>query len=258
MARFMSDEYLAEVARGNVHGARIINKFGHNALVDSTLKPITSTGFFRTPSTLTSLEIVSSSLDDNISGTGARTVTVYGLTTDWEEVNEVVEMNGTTAVALANQYYRVYRVRVATSGSYATQIQASHIGTITVRESGAGQTWAEIPLEGVFGFGSSEIGVATIPAGHTGYFLGKQIFIETNKPCEVIMFIRKQANIVTAPYSPVTGISIQRGVLNGYKSGPRGFGDPMVGPTDIGFMASNPTGTANISVEFQLLLLKDR
>ena len=127
-------KFLLEVNKGNVPRHELIHKFGANDAVGTTYEPITGSGLYQTPTGLVSLEVVSSSANDAAAGTGARTVTIYGINDtngSWTEDTETVTMNGTTAVALTKQWRRVYRVRVTTSGTYGSATASSHNSTIT-------------------------------------------------------------------------------------------------------------------------------
>ena len=112
--------FYAEVAKGNVPKHSLVHKFGAHTLT-TTLEPICFSGFYRTPTTATALEFVSSSTNDTSAGTGAREVTVIGLDSSWNEVSQTVTTNGTTAVALSTDLIRLYRWYVSSSGTYATQ-----------------------------------------------------------------------------------------------------------------------------------------
>lgn len=256
--KISSDEYLAEVARGNVDGAYIVDKFGSNDNVGTTFEPVASSGLYQMTTTLTSLEVLSNNANDTALGTGAREVTIEGIGTDWQVVREVVTLNGTTPVATVNQYYRVYKCYVCASGSYASvAAPSSHAGTIDVRTVGAGAVWGEINVFNSFSLSSSEIGMFTVPKGHTGYILDEHIHIESGKKCHTVLFKREGADIVVAPFSAMIAMDLERFLEKKFTFTKRGFGEALVGPCDVGFMAAADTGTTSISVEFQILIVRD-
>jgi len=98
----------------------------------------------------------------NANDTGAATVVVSGLDSNWEFQNEVVVLNGTTAVDLANTYIRMNRMSVITAGT-----TGGAEGTIVCRIDGAGTTAAVIDN----GNNQTLMAVYTIPNGRTGYLL---------------------------------------------------------------------------------------
>ncbi|MNJ52898.1 hypothetical protein D3C77_482620 [compost metagenome] len=105
----------------------------------------------------TSLEVVSSSAADASAGTGMRTMLVRGLNTAYEEISELVTLNGLTPVALAQQFFRINEATPVTVGT-----GQANTGVITIRGAGAGTTRAIMPA----GIGSLRQAVYTVPAGY--------------------------------------------------------------------------------------------
>jgi len=168
MSRFSDENFLLEVAKGNVPGHFSINKFGHNPDVDTTTDPEDVWGggglygFY--PTTAQSIEVISDSTNDDGSpaGTGAQTVIIYGLDSNWDRQDETVTLDGTTAVAIPGTWLRIYRVVVLTAGTVGT-----NAGNLTVRISGGGTTAAYI----MAGDGQTQQAIYTIPNGYTGFFI---------------------------------------------------------------------------------------
>lgn len=249
-------DFLIEVAKGNVAGHSLVRKFGFNDSVNSTLAPITDGAVYQTPTSAISLELVSSDANDTAAGTGARSVYIEGLDASFALQTETVSMAGTGAAALANSYTRIFRMYVATSGTYATSSTASHAGTITLRVSGGGATWATIGTSaGGFPLGQTEIGCYTIPAGKTAYLLSFSTEIESTKTPNVLWFQRQNADDVSAPVDAMRIFHRTNVVAGGdehvYPSG--FFSFPA--KTDMGAMGYVGTGTAAVSVNFELLLV---
>jgi hypothetical protein len=257
MSNFGSTEWYQRVKQGLVPKHSIVGKFGATQL-NTTIRPATQTGFYRTPTAAVSLEIYSTDAADGVGGSGARTVTVIGLDSSWNEVTQDIIMNGVTPVAIPTPLTRLYRMYVTTSGTYSSATTASsHVGDIFVRVSGGGETWAMIENSPT-AMGQSQIGIYTIPIGYTAYLLEKAIFVDTSKPASLFFFYRDNCDDVTVPYTGVRRL-IEReiGIAGGFSrkfTAPRG---PYIGPCDIGFMGSVTAGTADCSVEFELLLIQD-
>ena len=168
--------FYLEVAKGNIEGHALIHKFGAGN-VTTTFLPVTQGNVYKTPTSVVSLEIVSSDAADAQNGVGARKITVIGLDANWQEITEEISTHatdGTTPVALTNDFLRVYRWYVSESGIYATESAGSHAGTLTLRVAGVGATWSTIGIT-PFPVGQSQIGVYTIPIGKTAYLLSKNI-----------------------------------------------------------------------------------
>lgn len=248
------DEFWIRVARDQITEYSEIHKFGTNENVGTTFVPISRGGVFQTPTSGQSLEVVSSDANDTAAGTGARTVTVYGLDSNWLDTEETVSLNGTTAVALTTSFTRVFGMYVITSGTYGTQTAPSHAGTITVQGAGAGATWLQI-YAGTFPRGQCQCGVYTVPAGKTAVVYFHYVSVESNKPANIVFLERQNADTVTAPYSVVRA-GFELSGLEGIaplqdNQAPQG---PYVGPCDIGFMGKFGTGTGAISVDFEIVL----
>jgi hypothetical protein len=243
-----------DTAIGRVSGQTAFNKFGRNESVGTTIEPVSTGGVYPTPTALTSLEIVSSSSNDTSAGTGARTVTIIGIGTNYAEVSETVTMNGITAVALANQYYRVYRAYVATSGTYASSTAGSHAGTLTIRVSGAGATWASIGLIDGLGRGQTQIASYTVPASKKLYILSLDFSIENGKAISLYLFQRTNIDTVSAPFAP---LRVLREYTLSTGTNRIQLDYPLIinEKTDVGFMAETSSGTGSLSVQFDGVLI---
>ncbi len=251
------DNFLVEVAKGNVPGHSVIHKFGHGA-VGTSFVPVCSSLAYTTPITAIALEVVSSDADDTAAGAGAQEVTIIGLTLAGAEVSQVVELNGLTAVPIPTNLFRLYRWYVSRSGVYASPGAGSHQGILTIRVASAGATWSTI-LFAPFPHGQSQIGWYTIPAGHRGYLLSQFIKVDSVKVADVLLVHRPNADDVATPFtgafrmiSEFTGIAGNGAIL--HPSSPlNGFTEF----TDIGFIGKVASATADVSVDFEMLLIKD-
>lgn len=143
------------------------------------------------------------------------------------------------------------------SGTYADETTASHNGTLTIRSVVGGIVWDTISANQPFA-AQSEIGVAAIPIGFTGYILSKNIFVDTAQTADIYLMQRQFANDVIAPYKGVRRL-VERdiGVSGAYNVEfkiPKG---PFIGPADIGFMAEVSAQPSPVSVDFEILIIED-
>lgn len=258
MSNFGSKDWLIEVAKGNVPGYSTVHKFGSYSAVPSTIVPITTSATYQTPTSAQSIEAVSTdNTNDVAGGNGARQITIVGLDATGAEQTVTVNLNGTTAVAVSGTWIRVYRAWVSESGTYATSASPSHASTITIRNSGGGITWAIISNVGGFGLGQTQIGAYTVPLGHTAYILSITYSIESSKASSLYFFKRGNILDVTAPYDAMRVQNVYNGVVGNGEFIHR-TNEGYEALTDIGFMgAYGGGGTANIAVEFELLLRQD-
>jgi len=251
-------DFGVDIVKGEVPGHTVIHKFGRNSAVSSSFVPICESGFFRTPTTNTALEVVSTDADDNASGAGARTIYYEGLQVQSGSlvvVSDVVELDGTTAVALPDSLIRLYRWYVASSGVYASQSVASHQGDISIQESGAGNVWSKIAIN-TFGRGQSQIGAYTVPTGYIAFMTDITSSVESDKEAEILLFQRNGVLNTTAPYNPirlVTEISSAKGVQSINFSSPLKFEEE----TDMIFFAKQKKGDSPATIDFTLYLVQN-
>jgi len=145
---------------------------GHNTTVDNAnLQDVTNFGedYITQPTALTTMQIVSDSVEDDVGGTGAVEVTIHGLDANWNEKTQVVTMNGTTPVttdtgAAAIEFLKVNHMNV--SGTAPTNAQHTAVGTITLETVTTGAvTYGLIEAGGNMELANR----ATVPDGFTGY-----------------------------------------------------------------------------------------
>lgn len=247
-----------DVAKGEVPGHTVIQKFGRNSAVSSTFVPICLSGFYRTPTSNTALEVVSTDVDDTFLGAGARTIYYEGLQVSGGNlvvVSDVVELDGTTAVALPDQLIRLYRWYVASSGTYASQSAGSHQGDLTIQENGGGSVWSKIENNG-FPRAQSQIGAYTVPTGYTAYVSKITYSVESDKEADILMFKREGVLNTSAPYNAmtlVTEINSAKGTSSVYYNTPLKFEEE----TDFGFLGKLKANTGPMTVDFEIKLVQN-
>ena len=252
-----------DIARGLQGGVSTILKFGRNSAVGTSFVPVCLGGTYNTPQSTgaTALRIkAGGDANDTAAGTGARVVEIEGLDENFVFVEETITTNGTLASApTTTTFTRVFRAYVVESGTYASQSAASHAGQITIENAAGTEDWLYIDNSN-FAKGQSEIGAYTIPAGKTGYVKLRDVSIDSGKTVDIIFFQRGNADETAAPYTAMRAQSVVAGVACGSIES---FGlvevpfGPYAGPTDIGFMAKVTSGTASVSVEFEIILVDE-
>lgn len=251
-------DFYYKVAMGKVDGHSIVQKFGRNPSVTSIV-PVSIGGVYRTPTGTATLVVQSSNANDTAAGTGGQAVTIIYLDQDFNEQIVEIETNGTSeSTQTITNVKRLYRAYVSRSGTYATQASASHLGTITIREQGAGQIWAQITVAGTnFGVGQTQIGAYTVPANHTGLMLSKYITVDSARTATIYFFQRQNSDDVTAPYTGTMRLVEQEdGISSPIAIKPVSPLRTFPEKTDIGFMAQAAV-SASISVDFELLVIRN-
>lgn len=196
---------------GRVGGYSRMAVYGHRATPIAGDDVWEGGGAYPLQAAATKLEILSASANDAAAGTGARTFTIQGLDTNFNQISETITMNGVTPVQSANSYIRVNSLSIASSGS--GQVNA---GDVTLRVTGAGATQAIARA----GYGFAKQCVFTVPNGFT--LLVTDILPEcggVNTATAIVMaFTRILPNgsiIRTNEYNASTTLLTQRTVLTG-------------------------------------------
>jgi hypothetical protein len=153
------------IAKGLVPRHSFVAKFGNNPTIDAaTPEDVWDGGaIYVFPTTARLHDITSTSINDDGEGSplaGARTLEIQGLDINYNEIGEIVTLNGTADVETQNSYLRVYRMIVRTAGA-----TGSNVGTITA----TAQVDTTVSAQITIGKNQTLMSVFTIPAGKTGY-----------------------------------------------------------------------------------------
>jgi hypothetical protein len=256
-------DFYTEVSKGNVYKHSIVHKFGHNTSVGTSFIPVSHGGVYQTIQTgsATTLRIkAGGDANDTAARTGAREVTLIGLDETGAEVTETLATAGASASSVTTAtFIRLYRCFVSESGTYATSSTGSHSADIVIENGSGGTDWGTIKVNG-FAKSQSEIGAYTIPNGYTGYLLGAFGFVDSTKVTELLFFKREGILQTSAPYDSMRLIFEERvessGVFEIDLKAPIKLNEDSNG-CDVGFLSKVNTGTADVEVDFELLLVQD-
>ena len=119
------------------------------------------TGTYYPPTSGVSMEVYSTSANDNATGGGIRTVTIYYLDTNYMEKEETVTLNGLSAVTTtATNMFRINAFRAATVGGLNAAA-----GDVSLRHFSGTTRYAQISTGNTRGRNS----FYTVPANQTLY-----------------------------------------------------------------------------------------
>lgn len=158
-----------EIARGTISGMSGINKFGANPDVTTASDPedLWDGGtLYVNPTTARLHDVTSTSDQDLITGTGARTIRITGLDSAWAIQTEDLTLTGSAAATTASTYTRVYRAYVLTSGSGQT-----NAGDISI----TAQTDSSISAQILTGEGQTLMAVYSVPASKAAYLVSSYV-----------------------------------------------------------------------------------
>jgi len=156
------------IADGLVAGTKFIYKFGFNPDINGTEETLWSNGgIYVYPTTAARMYVNSTSSNDTAGGTGVRSIRVFGLDANYNEVSEDLAMTGQSQTLTANTYIRVYRAYALTAGSLGTAEGSIYIA------NGAGLDGQLIPTGDILANlgtdNQTQLALWTVPAGYTFY-----------------------------------------------------------------------------------------
>jgi len=141
-------------------------KFGENPSVGTVYEDIWTNGgqylFLANAEQIDVASVGANAADDKgtpTAGTGARTIIIQGLDSDYNFIEEEVTMNGVTPVRTTASFLRIFRAFVQRVGSDGIN-QGDIKGTPAV-------TTAAIQFEIVTDIGQSQLSIFTVPAGYS-------------------------------------------------------------------------------------------
>ena len=241
-----TEPFELQVARGQISWHYPQFKFGFNPDVDNALETVWAEGgLYGYLSAASVLKVSSSSTDDAAAGTGARTVQLYGLDADYNEINEIVTLNGQTSVNSVNSFLRINRMVIRSAGSGEINAGVVYAGTGAVTSGVPDNKYATIAV----GDGQTLMALWTVPAGYTAYLFQTHVTAACTTSNKLLT-----ATIVARPFGEVFqvkdkfGIQIDGGDINQIYHFPIKFDEK----TDIEVRAISDAGSANAEVSANL------
>lgn len=238
---------------GGQSGTDYVEKFGANLSVGVNLETIWETGGLYTfLTTAAPISAVSADATDNQAGTGAREIEILGLDENYETITELISTNatdGTNGGPVSTQnFLRLYRARVTKAGSTGTNdsvitMKAGGTTVITIGTHGTGNNEE--------GFGQSQLGVYTIPAGKTGYLTQWTMGCsEPTKGVNAFIYVRPHDGNGTT--SILDNVFFVGNTIKDYK-----VPLPLQEKTDIEIRAYNSATGVPVNTTFNIVLVDE-
>jgi hypothetical protein len=189
-----NNQFELNVSAGIMTEMANVHKFGSVITTSADYDTVwTEGGAYEFPGSAGIITLVSDSAQDNPSGTGAATVVVEGLDSNFDEIQETLTLNGTVGVAGTLSFIRTHRMFVDTGNT--------NVGNLTV-SIGSTVTCAIAP-----DMGQSQVAFYTIPRGKSGFL--KQFTATQNKNQENSMrLFQRKPDGVNKPYRVVTELNL--------------------------------------------------
>jgi hypothetical protein len=254
-----TNDFDLDAARQHITGQRSFFFFGFNDVVGTSWEDIhPNGGDINWLTTAGKVEVLSSDAADTSAGLGVRSVEIHGLSATGEDQDEVIVMNGTSAVQSSLDYIRVNKMHSETCGTYG----GSHQGDITCRVTGGGATLSmmtgeEGPVDTSVQYGSGEAGNGywTVPLGKVMYITRLSVIpdVSSNKTVTVALYEREDILDTSVPVAPRRVIwqesSATEAIVKDFKSHIK-----IKALTDIWFRAKASANAAiEVSLDFYLV-----
>ena len=241
-----SEPFELQVSRGQISYHNLQFKFGYNAVVGNSIETIWSQGgLYAYPPSASVMTVSSSNTNDTSAGTGARTVEVFGLDADYNEINEVVTLNGQTPVNTTKSYLRINRgiVRSAGSGEQNAGILYAGTGTVTLGVP------ANIYLT-IDGQGDNQTLMClwTVPANYTAFLVKMSLSTGTSTNTPAIL----NASLVVRPYGEVFQAKERFTLTDGVHDQLYVYPTPFTEKSDIEMRAFSSSGSVDFNVSSSL------
>ena len=234
-----------------------IRKFGTNKSVAAALETIWAGAdnggalLYVFPTTAETLRVkAGGDANDTSAGTGARTLTVFGLDENWNEVSETLTLAGASASAATTAtFYRVNKVSIDTCGTYG----GANTGVIVIENTSALQELAYIAVEE----GNTSQSIYTVPAGKTAYIKKLNPQVSQNNSANISLYHIDNADDFVAPFTSVRHLEWQVLDFTGVENIKFDTYPVFLEKNDIFFEGNKETGsgTAGVTVEFELILV---
>ena len=179
---------------------------------------------------------------------GAHTIEIHGLNASGMDSEEIIHMNGTTPVDLANSYIRINNIHLQAVGTQ----QGGNYGDITLRIDGGGDTLSQIQgFESVgnptYGHGEDNSGIWSIPANRIAYLTAIEVSVDSSKTANVMLYEAEGALRNTSSFLPRRVLWQAFNIAGDISHDFRSF--VKIKPlTDLFFRAVLSTGTGGVSV----------
>lgn len=171
-----------------------VHKFGSVVTTNNVYDTVwTEGGQYQFPDTAEIVTVVSTSTQDNPTGTGSSTVVVQGLDANFDEVQETFELDGTTGVGGTINFLRTHRMFIEYGDTNVGNITASIGSSVTcaIAED----------------MGQSQVAFYTVPRGKSAFL--KQFTATQNKNQENSMrLFQRKPNGGDRPYRVVTELNL--------------------------------------------------
>lgn len=250
---FNINSRLTDIQNPNI---KYVHKFGRNDNISTTHEDIwMGGGLYNWQQNASTIYAVSTSAQDAVGGSGIHTILVQGLDVNCNEIEEEIDLTGSTSAVTSKSFLRVNRAFGVTGGTY----HGSNFDVITLSSSLNGQSLAIIDGDpfavtgtSEYGIGQTESSIYTVPAGYTAYITHIEINVDVgaSKTATVVLY---QCGVENGSVRRALWIadSVSGGFVNDFKSPLK-----VKEKTDI-WGHARASASAAIDIDYSLFLVKN-
>ena len=249
-----SEPFYLQVARDVIDGHYTVNANGYNSAASTTKEgtwPLSA--ITNWPATASVMNVASSSAADDAASTGALTIRIWGLDSNWDRATEDVIMDGTTIVATTTSFIRINSVKVLTFGSGDTN--AGVISVFTGTET-AGVPDVATTIFGHIAVGDGESLMAhySVPRDHTAYVVDVSMnaFVVADEYTTMTLEYREAADTTAGGWATLEKLDIAAQAYILYACPPW-----IAEQSDIVLNSDTQTSATRVSGSFNLIVIKD-
>ena len=228
------EEFNLQVARGQIQGHSTVNIYGYQPAVTTTSYPVWENVSAYTYPVSATVMYLSGAVGDTAK------INIVGLDYAYNPISELVTLNGTTAVATTKEYLRVNSMSVSVGSA------TNPANSVYLKNLAGTVTYAQINV----GIGRTQMGIYTVPAGHTFYLQRVAVYTSLNGND----FVTYQNKTITS--AGVVQVTQQAPFAISYDA-LRVMPRPILEKTDIQLMCRVNSGTGSVAVAQEGYLIKN-
>lgn len=231
-AEIASPHAQLELAHRRLDDAQQVQLFGFNRTIETAYETVWNNGggLYTFPTEALTVSAVSSSASDTMS------ILIQGLDTDYEPLDEIVTLAGTTPVATSSQFFRINNVVI---------LSGNNVGNISVTNGGT--TYAYIEAA----HGTEQAIIYTTPARHSLYVFTAQFVSGTVNPNKYITSraaIRSSTGRIIRFWESTFQQDVKFDIAVPFRVPPK---------TDFSIEAKSSSGTNELSIYIGAVLLEE-
>ena len=193
----IAQPYDESVSLGLQPGVSAFIGFGLKADVGTSLTDISaSVPLYTWQQTAQRVQATSTDVNDTFLGTGARVIFVEGLDVNFNEITDIIIMDGLTPAFTTLLFIRVNFMFVVQVGTYGDSLTGGNIGTLAfIHETTTNPIDTMLPQ-----VGQTEFLRYTTPRDVPALFRGFSFNISASKPASIKLQTRIDADVFAAPF----------------------------------------------------------